>query len=150
MRKSAKTEKKEKRTPLSYLIGTASRACYIFTAVTIIMCAAAALSPSDTSAGFLRPSSICLIFAFSIAVSLSSLTYTTMKFWTAHALNFFVLGIIWYLLVALPKVRSNGVNQLVALFIYIVIFVIVTAVILIVRGRKKRRITDLKQYESKF
>lgn len=148
MKKSAEKVKKEKKTPLSYFKDTISRTCYIFTAVTLIMCATAAMFSSEKT--LLMPSTVCLVFAFAFAISLSSLTYTTMKFWPAHILNFFVLGIIWYLFVTLPKVKSNGVNQLVAIFIYVAVFVIVTAVILIVRGKKKRRITDLKEYESKF
>lgn len=74
-----------------------------------------------------------------------------MAFAAAHLINFFIIGAAYYIaVIAFRGLASNGIQTLIAMCIYVVLFAVATVIVIVLKGRKKTLINDVKPYESKF
>ena len=118
---------------------------YIFTCVIFLISLSAALFSKIKVV--LEVSSVCRIFAFSLAISLSTAIYGAKKlpFWLAHTISFFVLGALWYVFF-----KNPDVNPIVFICIYAAAFVLVSIPIILIRSKRKKKRIEGSDYESKF
>lgn len=139
-------KKETKRTAASFL----KTACCIFTPSVFIIYALAYFAASNHK--FVPTfGTVCIAFVFSLIISLTVSLYGKMSFAAAHAINFAVLGIAYYLtVVVLRGLYADGTQTLIAMTLYVVIYAAATAVAVAVKGRKRKLVTDMKQYNSKF
>ncbi len=130
-----------------------TRACCIFTPVILVLYSIGELISNAEKSFIPTFSTVAIILVFSIGIALSSTLYKLPKlsFALAHIINFFLFGIFYYfVVVVMRKMSSDGGYTLVAMVFYALIFAIVTLCIIGINGHKKKKINDMKNYESKF
>lgn len=130
-----------------------TRTCCIFTPVIILMYSIGAIVSSNDKAFIPTLSTVLIIFAISFVVSLSVLLYKSPKlsFAAAHFINFIILGVFYYFVVVVMRNNtSSGGYTLVAMIVYIILFIFTTFCIIGTRTINKKKINDVKSYNSKF
>lgn len=145
--------KAEKNTPFDKLKAVIARACCIFTPVTLLLYSIGALLGNSEKSFIPTVSTVYIIFIIALAASLSMLLYKNpkMSFAAAHTLNFFLFAFFYYfIVVVMRKSASDGGYTIVAMVLYVLVYLLVTLCVLGVKGVKKKKINDMKDYESKF
>ncbi len=136
-----------------YILSILTRACCIFTPIIILLYSAGAIVSNSEKSFIPTFSTVIIIFAISLVVSLSVLLYKNPKlsFAASHFINFIILGIFYYFVVVVMRNNiSSGGYTLVAMLVYVIIFVLVTFCILGTRSIGRKKINDVKKYTSKF
>ncbi len=129
-----------------------TRACSIFTPTVLALYLVAWLI-SDGKVKVPTAGTVFAVFAMSLLISLSTSLYKSEKlsFFASHSINFLILAVAYLFLVLLIRgSASSGIAILVAMAFYVVVFAAVTAVMAVKRRKNRKKITDVKKYETKF
>lgn len=127
-------------------------ACTVFTPTVLVLYIVAWLI-SDETVKVPTIGTVLAVFAMSLLISFSSSLYKSEKlsFFASHSINFLILGAAYLLLMLLIRGSdSSGISLLAAMAFYVAVFAVVTAVLTVKRRRNRKKITDVKKYETKF
>lgn len=129
-----------------------TRACSVFTP-TVLALYLVAWMISNGTVKVPTTGTVFAVFAMSLLISFSTSLYKSEKlsFFASHSINFIVLAAAYLLLVMLIRGSAlSGIAILVAMAFYVAVFAAVTAVFAVKKRKNKKKITDVKKYETRF
>lgn len=130
-----------------------TRTCCVFCPVILLLYTAGAIVSNEEQSFIPTYSTVLVVFLISLIVSLSLLLYKSKKlsFPAAHLINFLIIGIFYYFTVVVMRNNAgSGSYTLVAMLVYVILFVLITFCVLATRSTSRKKINNVKRYDSKF